>query len=173
MTTNYHGFYLPLQLAHAFSGTMPPEVMDQRFSALLRPDRPRGEEPRPGRLAGGRHYLSVHPCRASRTGLPSDPSPPDPGGQDSKDHPRGHPPLLEAADGHDGQRRGIGRRRAAVLQPDVHLSLALARRSDLRPHPGGRGPGRLPAAGNGRIAVDAIARATPSKPTSASRATSR
>jgi thioester reductase-like protein len=34
-TTNYHGFYLPLQLAYAFSGTVPPEVMDERFSALL------------------------------------------------------------------------------------------------------------------------------------------
>ena len=32
---NYHGFYLPLQLAYAFSAAVPPEVMDQRFSALL------------------------------------------------------------------------------------------------------------------------------------------
>ncbi len=34
-TTNYHGFYLPLQLAYAFSVAVPPEVMDARFSALL------------------------------------------------------------------------------------------------------------------------------------------
>ena len=34
-TTSYHGFYLPLQLAYAFSGSVPPEVMDQRFSTLL------------------------------------------------------------------------------------------------------------------------------------------
>jgi thioester reductase-like protein len=32
---NFHGFYLPLQLAYAFSAAVPPEVMDQRFSALL------------------------------------------------------------------------------------------------------------------------------------------
>ncbi len=35
MTTNYHGFYLPLQLAYTLAGTIPAEVMDQRFSALL------------------------------------------------------------------------------------------------------------------------------------------
>ena len=34
-TTNYHGFYLPLQLAYAFSSAVPPEVMDARFSTLL------------------------------------------------------------------------------------------------------------------------------------------
>ena len=42
-TTNYHGFYLPLQLAYAFSGMVPPEVMDERFAAHSGPQRPRGE----------------------------------------------------------------------------------------------------------------------------------
>lgn len=35
LTTNYHGFYLPLQLAYSFAGMIPPEVMDERFSARL------------------------------------------------------------------------------------------------------------------------------------------
>lgn len=34
-TSNYHGFYLPLQLAYAFSNTIPPAHMNERFCARL------------------------------------------------------------------------------------------------------------------------------------------
>jgi thioester reductase-like protein len=34
-TSSYHGFYLPLQLAHAFSADLPPERMNDRFLAEL------------------------------------------------------------------------------------------------------------------------------------------
>ncbi len=34
-TSSYHGFYLPLQLAHLFSGELPPEMMNDRFWAGL------------------------------------------------------------------------------------------------------------------------------------------
>jgi thioester reductase-like protein len=34
-TSSYHGFYLPLQLAYVFSGELPAEKMDERFSAGL------------------------------------------------------------------------------------------------------------------------------------------
>jgi thioester reductase-like protein len=34
-STNYHGFYLPLQLAYSFSGRIPPRQMNERFFQLL------------------------------------------------------------------------------------------------------------------------------------------
>lgn len=34
-STNYHGFYLPLQLAYSFCGRIPPRQMNERFLALL------------------------------------------------------------------------------------------------------------------------------------------
>jgi thioester reductase-like protein len=34
-TTSTHGFYLPLQMAHAMSGIIPPNLMGERFFALL------------------------------------------------------------------------------------------------------------------------------------------
>lgn len=34
-TSNFHGFYLPLQLAHSFAGTIPPAEMNERFFQRL------------------------------------------------------------------------------------------------------------------------------------------
>lgn len=68
LTTNYHGFYLPLQLAYSFSGMIPPEVMDERFSSKLGLTGNEGKNLVPvDWLSRAIAYLVLHPEHHGRT----------------------------------------------------------------------------------------------------------
>ncbi len=67
-STNYHGFYLPLQLAYSFCGRIPPRQMNERFLTLLGLSGDEGKNFVPvDWIAAAITYLFLHPEHHGRT----------------------------------------------------------------------------------------------------------
>lgn len=67
-STNYHGFYLPLQLAYSFCSRIPPKQMNERFLALLGLSGQEGKNLVPADwLAAAIAHIFLHPEHHGRT----------------------------------------------------------------------------------------------------------
>lgn len=67
-STNYHGFYLPLQLAYSFCGRIPPKQMNERFLALLGLNGNEGKNFVPADwLSAAIAHIFLHPEHHGRT----------------------------------------------------------------------------------------------------------